>query len=165
MNGRVPSGCSPVSIFGALQRWGVEMRKRGDDGRFVSGPGVGAERVAVEVRKAKRLPTNPAAETFRRYTRTRVAEGYPTIVETFVRKAKAGSVSHARALATLSGLDKGEAAQKKPAARRGKTLGRRLIEELDKAKERAAAKAKKAAEAAARTEETATAEDGGAGSL
>jgi hypothetical protein len=62
-------------------------------------------------------------------------------------------------------LDKGEAAQKKPAARRGKTLGRRLIEELDKAKERAAAKAKKAAEAAARTEETAPAEDGGAGSL
>jgi hypothetical protein len=111
------------------------MRKRREDGRFVSGPGVGAERVSVEVEprevggKAKELPDAPRPRYCRTYTRKRVAEALPEIVEKFVQQAKEGSVPHARALAALGGLDKGDVAPK-VVRRRGKSLGQQLMEEF-----------------------------------
>jgi len=156
MNGRVPSGGSPVFISGGTYL-GVEMRKRRTDGRFVAGPGVGAERVSVEMAEGeakggKKRPNPPRGTGCRTYTRCRVAEALPDIVETFVERAKAGSVAHARALASLGGLDKGDVVEKTD-RRRGKSLGRRLGEELDRAKERAAARVRKAEEREAKEKE------------
>jgi len=136
---------------------GVEMRKRRPDGRFVAGPGVGAEKVSVEMVEGeaaggKRLPAAPRGKGCRTYTRSRVAEALPDIVKTFVERAKAGSVPHARALASLGGLDKGDVVEKTD-RRRGKSLGRRLSEELDRIKERAAARVQKAKEKEAKEAE------------
>jgi acetyl-CoA carboxylase alpha subunit len=113
------------------------MRKRRADGRFVRGPGVGAEKVLVEVERVggtetgttKELPAAPRSRYCRTYTRNRVAEALPDIVEKFVEQAKLGSVPHAKALAALGGLDKGDVI---PAVvrRRGKSLGRQLMEEF-----------------------------------
>jgi hypothetical protein len=113
------------------------MRKRRENGRFVPGPGVGAEKVSVDVersgravkRAAKELPVPPRPKYCRTFTRNRVAEALPEIVEKFVQQAKRGSVPHARALAALGGLDKGDVV---PAVvrRRGKSLGRLLMEEF-----------------------------------
>jgi hypothetical protein len=113
------------------------MRKRRENGWFVPGPGVGAEKVSVDVEHraegektaAKELPSAPRPRYCRTFTRKRVAEALPEIVETFVQKAKLGSVPHARALAALGGLDKGDVV---PAVvrRRGKSLGRQLMEEF-----------------------------------
>jgi hypothetical protein len=113
------------------------MRKRRENGRFVQGPGVGAEKVSVDVernggtakRVAKELPAPPRPKYCRTFTRKRVAEALPEIVEKFVQQAKQGSVPHARALAALGGLDKGDVT---PAVvrRRGKSLGRQLMEEF-----------------------------------
>jgi hypothetical protein len=111
------------------------MRKRRENGRFVQGPGVGAEKVSVDVERssgaestaAKHGPPRP--KYCRTFTRKRVAEALPEIVEKFVQQAKQGSVPHARALAALGGLDKGDVV---PAVvrRRGKSLGRQLMEEF-----------------------------------
>jgi hypothetical protein len=98
---------------------------------------VGAEKVSVDVersgravkRAAKELPVPPRPKYCRTFTRNRVAEALPEIVEKFVQQAKRGSVPHARALAALGGLDKGDVV---PAVvrRRGKSLGRLLMEEF-----------------------------------
>ena len=104
------------------------MRKRREDGRFVSGPGVGAEKVSVEVER-RELPEAPRPRYCRTYARKRVAEALPEIVERFVQEAKQGSVPHARALATLGGLDKGDVAPQ-VVRRRGKSLGQQLLEEF-----------------------------------
>jgi hypothetical protein len=113
------------------------MRKRRENGRFVQGPGVGAERVSVDVerggdaekRAAQALPDAPRPRYCRTFTRKRVAEALPEIVEKFVEQAKQGSVPHARALAALGGLDKGDVVPK-VVRRRGKSLGRQLMEEF-----------------------------------
>jgi hypothetical protein len=113
------------------------MRKRREDGRFVPGPGVGTERVSVDVERgvegekteAKQLPGAPRPRYCRTYTRKRVAEALPDIVEKFVEQAKLGSVPHARALAALGGLDKGDV-EPKVVRRRGKSLGQQLMEEF-----------------------------------
>jgi hypothetical protein len=113
------------------------MRKRRTDGRFVQGPGVGAEKVSVEVERTgaiekaatTALPGAPRPKYCRTYTRKRVAEALPDIVAKFVQEAKRGSVPHARALATLGGLDRGDVVPK-VVRRRGKSLGQQLMEEL-----------------------------------
>jgi hypothetical protein len=58
-----------------------------------------------------------------------VAEALPEIVETFVKRAKAGSVAHAKALASLGGLDKGDVVPQ-VAKRRGKSVAQRLLEDV-----------------------------------
>jgi hypothetical protein len=113
------------------------MLKRRENGRFVRGPGVGAERVSVDVerkgeaekRAAQELPEPPRPRNCRTYTRKRVAEALPEIVEKFVQQAKQGSVPHARALAALGGLDKGDVVPK-VVRRRSKSLGQQLMEEF-----------------------------------
>jgi hypothetical protein len=113
------------------------MRKRRENGRFVQGPGVGAEKVSVDVERkadgepkaARELPAPPRPKYCRTFTRKRVAEALPEIVEKFVQQAKQGSVPHARALAALGGLDKGDVTPT-VVRRRGKSLGRQLMEEF-----------------------------------
>jgi hypothetical protein len=49
----------------------------------------------------------PRAKDCGPYTRERIAEALPEIVEIFVKEAKNGSIAHTKLLAVLSGLDKG----------------------------------------------------------
>ena len=64
----------------------------------------------------------------RTFTRARVAEALPQIVERFVDEAKKGSIAHAKMLTVLGGLDKGELAEAKK--RRRKTAVGRLLEKM-----------------------------------
>ncbi len=63
-----------------------------------------------------------------------MAEALPEIVERFVKEAKLGSIAHAKALVSLSGLDRAEAMETGRPARTGGgkrlSLTDRLIEEL-----------------------------------
>jgi hypothetical protein len=70
----------------------------------------------------------PRPKSCRTFTRARVAEALPEIVERFVEEAKKGSIAHAKLLANLGGLDKGEAPQEKK--RRGKSVVRLLLDDL-----------------------------------
>ena len=66
----------------------------------------------------------------RTYTRKRVAEALPGIVRKFTEEAMKGSVPHAKALMTISGLDKGDIIPKST-KRRGKSLAEMLMSELE----------------------------------
>jgi hypothetical protein len=103
------------------------MRKRQQDGRFVSGPEVGKGMVRVEVDGVEA----PRAKACRTYTRKRVAEALPEIVETFLKKAKHGSVPHAREVMQMGGLvERNAAAQKVEVRWRGKSIAERLLEDV-----------------------------------
>ena len=73
----------------------------------------------------------PRPRYCRTFTRKRVAEVLPRIVERFVEEAKKGSVAHAKALMTLGGLDRSEVVPKVK-RRRGKSFAKLLIERLEK---------------------------------
>ena len=64
----------------------------------------------------------------RTFTRARVAEALPEIVERFVEEAKKGSIAHAKMLANLGGLDKGEMPVE--SKRRGKSVVGKLLEKM-----------------------------------
>jgi hypothetical protein len=102
----------PFCFGGAMER----MRKAG---RFVREDGM-----EEKVKAKKRSAVGP--RFCRTFTRKRVAEALPEIVEAFADEAKKGSVAHMKMLANLGGLDKGDL----PAAkkRRGKSVVRRLLE-------------------------------------
>jgi hypothetical protein len=78
----------------------------------------------------------PKPKQCRTFTRKKVAEALPEIVETFVEEAKKGSIAHAKMLATLGGLDKTETGEvpgvKK---RRGKSAMTLLLEKMSKTPE------------------------------
>jgi hypothetical protein len=57
-----------------------------------------------------------------------VAEALPEIVERFVEEAKKGSIAHAKMLANLGGLDKGEMPVE--SKRRGKSEVGKLLEKM-----------------------------------
>jgi hypothetical protein len=57
-----------------------------------------------------------------------VAEALPEIVERFVEEAKNGSIAHAKMLANLGGLDKGEIPETRK--RRGKSSVEKLLEKM-----------------------------------
>lgn len=99
------------------------MSKERVNGRYV------AEGGEPDGEKKKRRAAVPQARHCRTYTRRRVAEALPEIVEKFLKEAKAGSVPHAKALASLGGLDKGDV--KAAPKRRGKTFAGLLLEKLD----------------------------------
>ncbi len=73
---------------------------------------------------------SPRPGNCRTFTRARVAEALPDIVGKFVEEAKKGSIAHAKLLASLGGLDKGEITERKK--RRGKSVVGRLLESLAK---------------------------------
>ena len=68
----------------------------------------------------------PRPRQCRAFTRKKVAEALPDIVEAFAEEAKKGSVAHMKMLANLGGLDKGELPVVKK--RRGKSVVRRLLD-------------------------------------
>jgi hypothetical protein len=70
----------------------------------------------------------PRPKHCRTFTRARVAEALPEIVDRFVEEAKKGSIAHAKMLTTLGGLDKVEAPAEKK--RRGKSPVAKLIEKM-----------------------------------
>ena len=70
----------------------------------------------------------PRPKHCRTFTRAKVAEALPEIVERFVEEAKKGSIAHTKMLTALGGLDKGEAPAVKK--RRGKSAVGKLIEKI-----------------------------------
>ena len=72
----------------------------------------------------------PKPKHCRTFTRERVAEALPEIVETFVEEAKKGSIAHAKMLTTLGGLDKMTRRPAEGKKRRGKSSVRLLMEKL-----------------------------------
>jgi hypothetical protein len=70
----------------------------------------------------------PRPKHCRTFTRAKVAEALPEIVERFVEEAKKGSIAHAKMLTTLGGLDKTELPEVKK--RRGKSAVGKLIEKM-----------------------------------
>jgi hypothetical protein len=70
----------------------------------------------------------PRPKQCRTFTRAKVAEALPEIVQTFVEEAKKGSIAHAKLLTALGGLDKAEPAATKK--RRGKSTVGKLIEKM-----------------------------------
>jgi hypothetical protein len=79
------------------------------------------------VRPAEKKSAAPKPAHCRMFTRARVAEALPQIVERFVDEAKKGNIAHAKLLTVLGGLDKGELEAKK---RRGKTAVGSLLEKM-----------------------------------
>jgi hypothetical protein len=77
----------------------------------------------------KRAVGAPRPKYCRTFTRKRVAEVLPEIVERFSEEAKKGSIQHAKVLMKLGGLDQRDA-PRKPAKRRGKSLIGLLREDL-----------------------------------
>ena len=70
----------------------------------------------------------PRPKHCRTFTRARVAEALPEIVDRFVEEAKKGSIAHAKMLTTLGGLDKVDSPEVKK--RRGKSAVGKLIEKM-----------------------------------
>lgn len=81
----------------------------------------------TEAKKRKRSLQPRHCQT---YTRKRVAEALPEIVERFVEEAKKGSIPHAKILTVLSGLDKGGVTGSPE--RRRESLAAVLMKELKK---------------------------------
>ena len=78
----------------------------------------------------KGLGGSPRPKHCRTFTRAKVAEALPEIVERFVEEAKKGSIAHAKMLTTLGGLDKSELPVEQK--RRGKSAVGKLIEKMMK---------------------------------
>src|SRR3981189_3090096 len=101
------------------------MERKRVAGRFVRvGLDGDGEAQAIE---GKDVGGAPRPKHCRTFTRARVAEALPEIVDRFVEEAKKGSIAHAKMLTTLGGLDKAEG----PAERKrggenpgGKVIGR-----------------------------------------
>ncbi len=90
-------------------------RIRGADGRFEKTP-VSSQPGENETRAGlvPGLGLAPRAAECRAYLRERVAEALPTIVEALVKQAEKGSISHAKGLIALSGLDRERDAPARP---------------------------------------------------
>jgi hypothetical protein len=104
-------------VAGRFVRQGLD----GDGG--VQGAGekaAGADGAAVK---------GPRPKFCRTFTRARMAEALPEIVERFVEEAKKGSIAHAKMLANLGGLDKGEVPETTK-RRRGKSAVEKLLEKM-----------------------------------
>jgi hypothetical protein len=102
------------------------MERKRVAGRYVRQGLDGDGGARVEEKKA--AVGAPRPKQCRTFTRARVAEALPEIVKAFVEEAKNGSIAHAKMLATLGGLDKGEAPQEK--RHRGKSAVTLLLEEM-----------------------------------
>ena len=82
----------------------------------------------VQLGENKGVSGAPRPKHCRTFTRAKVAEALPEIVDRFVEEAKKGSIAHAKMLTTLGGLDKIEAPVEKK--RRGKSAVGKLIEKM-----------------------------------
>ncbi len=108
------------------------MERKRVAGRFVR-EGV-EEDGCVRLEEGKRAVGAPRPKQCRTFTRARVAEALPEIVERFVEEAKKGSIAHAKMLAVLGGLDKGETPTKP--RRRGRSRVGLLLDRLSQEPEK-----------------------------
>ncbi len=100
------------------------MERKRVAGRFVrENEGEGAK---VVKRSAVGAPRPKNCRTF---TRKRVAEALPEIVEKLVEEAKKGSIAHTKILMIVGGLDK-SSEMPKAKKRRGKSVVGRLLDDL-----------------------------------
>jgi hypothetical protein len=106
------------------------MERKRVAGRFVRQDldGDGAAGQGENQGESKGVGGAPRPKHCRTFTRAKVAEALPEIVERFVEEAKKGSIAHAKMLTTLGGLDKTEAPEVKQ--RRGKSAVGKLIEKM-----------------------------------
>src|ERR1700735_2452225 len=95
-------------------------------GRFVR-EGLDGDR-AEKQDVSKGVGGAPRPKNCRTFTRAKVAEALPEIVERFVEEAKKGSIAHAKMLANLGGLDKGEMPAE--SKRRGKSVVGQLLDKM-----------------------------------
>ena len=95
-----------------------------------------------EVRSTMKRKRAPSPHNCRNFIRRQTANAMPDIVNTFVDKAKEGSVSHFASLAKVGGFDQRSGSTEAPKRRR-KSLAHQLLEEVEKYE------AKQAAELAA----------------
>jgi hypothetical protein len=102
------------------------MERKRVAGRFIR-EGLDGDGGAQPIEK-KGLGGAPRPKHCRTFTRARVAEALPEIVDRFVEEAKKGSIAHAKMLTTLGGLDKGETPEVKK--RRGKSVVGKLLEKM-----------------------------------
>ncbi|MEO6983464.1 MAG: hypothetical protein ABI072_10175 [Edaphobacter sp.] len=109
------------------------MERKRVRGRFVrecaegeDGVDVGVD-ARVEEKKAEVKPPRP--RYCRTFTRARVAEALPDIIEKFAEEAKKGSIAHVKVLMKIGGLDTGEVTPK-ATKRRGKSVVQLLLENL-----------------------------------
>ena len=104
------------------------MDRKRVEGRFVREDQDGER--GVEPAKKKGAGGAPRPKHCRTFTRAKVAEALPEIVDRFVEEAKKGSIAHTKMLTTLGGLDKNETAVMK--RRRGKSAVGKLLEKMMK---------------------------------
>jgi hypothetical protein len=109
------------------------MERKRVAGRFVR-QGMDGDGGVTGAEAKKAVLVAPKPQFCRTFTRARMAEALPEIVERFVEEAKNGSVPHAKVLTSLGGLDRGELPQVKK--RRGKSSVRLLIEKLKREPEK-----------------------------
>jgi hypothetical protein len=102
------------------------MERKRVAGRFIR-EGLDGDGGAQAIEK-KGVGGAPKPKHCRTFTRAKVAEALPEIVDRFVEEAKKGSIAHAKMLTTLGGLDKGEMPEVKK--RRGKSAVGKLIEKM-----------------------------------
>jgi hypothetical protein len=102
------------------------MERKRVAGRFVR-QGLDGDGAAGQG-ESKGVGGAPRPKHCRTFTRAKVAEALPEIVERFVEEAKKGSIAHAKMLTTLGGLDKTEVPEVKQ--RRGKSAVGKLIEKM-----------------------------------
>src|SRR5260370_35922918 len=98
------------------------MARKGVAGRFVR-EGLDGDG-GIQSGENKSVGGAPRPKHCRTFTRAKVAEALPEIVDRFVEEAKKGSIAHAKMLTTLGGLDKIEAPVEK------KRRGERAVGEL-----------------------------------
>jgi len=102
------------------------MERKRVAGRFVR-QGLDGEGAAGQGEK-KGVGGAPRPKHCRTFTRAKVAEALPEIVDRFVEEAKKGSIAHAKMLTTLGGLDKVDTPEVKK--RRGKSAVAKLIDKM-----------------------------------
>lgn len=83
--------------------------------------------------EAKRRLRGPRPDLCQRYARKEFAAGLPAILQCFIEQASKGSIPHAKALMTLSGLDREGPVGALPPKKRqrgARTLSEMLLMEL-----------------------------------
>jgi hypothetical protein len=81
---------------------------------------------------------SPSPQNCRNFIRKQTANAMPDIVNTFVDKAKEGSVPHFTSLAKVGGFDQRSGAAEAPKRKR-RSLARQLLDEVEKYEARQAA--------------------------
>ena len=132
-------GCSPFLLGDRV------VRPRGLKGQFVSAATV-RDNAAETAKRTEGPRRKPAGKRRARRAQQQIADALPEIVETFVGKAKEGSIAHAKALAALGDMDRARATSQQSSRRREQSLTERLMRELRWGREAEASNGARSAE-------------------